>query len=129
MIKNAQYEVALSFAGEQRYYVEGVARALQSRGIAVFYDEFEKIAIWGKSQTEEFHDVFENRANSVVMFISKEYVTKVWPNFERQAIISRAVKERQEYVLPFGVKARQRNFTTYLKIELIVWSCSFPRNM
>ena len=34
------------------------------------------------------------------MFISKEYVTKVWPNFERQAIISRAVKERQEYVLP-----------------------------
>ena len=39
------YEVALSFAGEQRGYVESVARALQSRGIAVFYDEFEKIAL------------------------------------------------------------------------------------
>ena len=100
MSENAQYEVALSFAGEQREYVEEVARVLQSRSIAVFYDEFEKVTNWGRSLTEELHDVFENRADCVVMFISDAYITKAWPSFERRAILSRAANERQEYVLP-----------------------------
>ena len=78
-----QYEVALSFAGEQRNYVEDVARALQSRGIAVFYDDFERIRLWGKHLVEELHDVYENRASYAVMFISREYVDKAWPTHER----------------------------------------------
>ena len=55
-----QYEVALSFAGEEREYVEKVARALQSRGIEVFYDEFEQVSLWGTDLVEVLHDVFEN---------------------------------------------------------------------
>ena len=95
-----QYEIALSFAGEQRNYVEDVARALQSRGIAVFYDDFESIRLWGKHLVEELHDVYENRASYAVMFISKEYVDKAWPSHERQSILSRVVHEKKEYVLP-----------------------------
>ena len=44
-----KYQVALSFAGEQRDYVEEVARHLQSRSIDVFYDGFEKVGLWGRS--------------------------------------------------------------------------------
>ncbi|MDE0198115.1 MAG: TIR domain-containing protein [Caldilineaceae bacterium] len=95
-----QYEIALSFAGEQRAYVEGVAIALQSRGISVFYDAFELVELWGKDLTEELHDVYENRAALAVMFISEHYVEKAWPTLERQSILSRAVQERSEYVLP-----------------------------
>ena len=98
--EKSQYEVALSFAGEQREYVEDVARALQSRGIAVFYDDFESIRLWGKHLVEELHDIYENRASYAVMFISKEYVDKAWPSHERQSILSRAIHEKQEYVLP-----------------------------
>ena len=94
------YEVALSFAGEQRHYVEEVARALQSRGIAVFYDDFEKVSLWGRSQTEEFHRIYEKDSGRVVMFTSKEYVEKAWPRHERQSALSRAVREKSEYVLP-----------------------------
>ena len=54
--------------------------ALQSRGIAVFYDGFEKVQLWGKDLVEELHNVFANRADHVVMFISQEYVEKVWPD-------------------------------------------------
>ena len=100
MVVNRQYEVALSFAGEQRDYVESVARALQSRGIAVFYDDFERIHLWGRDLVEEFHEVFEHRAALAVMFISKEYVEKGWPRHERRSILSRAIQERVEYVLP-----------------------------
>ena len=38
--ENKQYDVGLSFAGEQREYVELVAEALKGRGISVFYDAF-----------------------------------------------------------------------------------------
>ena len=41
-----KYQVALSFAGEQRDYVEEVARHLQSCSIAVFYNGFETVRLW-----------------------------------------------------------------------------------
>ena len=90
----------MSFAGEQRGYVESVARALQSRGIAVFYDEFEKIALWGKHLAEELQAVYEHRSDRVVIFVSKAWVENAWPRHERRAILSRAVQEPGEYVLP-----------------------------
>lgn len=96
----ATYEVALSFAGEQRKYVEEVARALHSRGIAVFYDEFEKVALWGKQLHEELQSVYELRSAMAVVFVSKEWVEKAWPRHERRAILSRAIQQRDEYVLP-----------------------------
>ena len=95
-----QYQVALSFAGEKRCYVERVAKALRSRGIAVFYDDFEEGRLWGKDLIEEFHKVFEREAALAVMFISKEYVEKAWPRHERRSILSRAAQEKSEYVLP-----------------------------
>ena len=40
--KEFEYDFCLSFAGEQRAYVEEVARELKSRGIRVFFDDYEK---------------------------------------------------------------------------------------
>ena len=94
------YQVALSFAGEQRDYVERVARNLQARGIAVFYDGFEAVALWGRSGTETFQEVFEERSAYVVMFVSKEYVEKSWPRHERRATLSRMSREHREFILP-----------------------------
>jgi hypothetical protein len=48
-----QWDVALSFAGAQRDYVEQVAQALQARGVRCFYDDDEEIGQWGKSLPEE----------------------------------------------------------------------------
>ena len=96
----SNYEVALSFAGEQRPYVEEVARALQSRGIDVFYDGFETVSLWGKSLAEELQRIYEKDSGRVVMFISKEYVEKAWPRHERRSALSRAVQVKREYVLP-----------------------------
>ena len=98
--QNAQYEVALSFAGEQREYVGEVARLLQNRGVSVFYDEFAADRLWGRNLAEEFQDVFENMADYVVMFISEAYVEKAWPRHEIRSILSRAVHNKGEYILP-----------------------------
>lgn len=39
MAENWKYQVALSFAGEQRDYVEQVSNALDKMGIEHFYDK------------------------------------------------------------------------------------------
>ena len=95
-----QYQVALSFAGEQRDYVEKVAKTLQARGIALFYDGFEKIRLWGKDLTEELEEIFARQASLVVIFTSKEYAEKSWTRYEASSALSRAVQEGRECVLP-----------------------------
>ena len=41
------YDIVLSFAGEQRAYVEEVAQLLKNKGVNVFYDKFNEIELWG----------------------------------------------------------------------------------
>lgn len=94
------YQVALSFAGEERKYVEKVARSLQARGVSVFYDGFETAQLWGKNGAEAFHEAFADRSAYVVMFISSGYVTKAWPRHERRSAIGRMIQEDGDYVLP-----------------------------
>ena len=99
-MNNYKYQVALSFASEQRDYVEGVASHLDDLGIVFFYDQFEEVERWGMSLAELFGRIFAQQSAYVVMFISKEYVAKAWPSHERQHALSRMVEERREYILP-----------------------------
>ena len=95
-----KYQVALSFAGEQRAYVDEVARHLRSRAISVFYDRFEKESLWGRSAAEVFNEVFGGQSDYVVMFISAAYVSKAWPNHERRSAVNHMISQQREYILP-----------------------------
>ena len=97
-----QWDVVLSFAGAQRGYVEQVAGALKARGVRCFYDDDEQIDLWGKYLAEELPAIYSERAAAAVVFISAEYAARDWTRLERRAALSRAVRERQEYVLPAG---------------------------
>ena len=100
MNKTNDYQVALSFADEQRAYVEEVAHHLAGRRIAVFYDEFERVRLWGRNLAEAFHKAFEQQSDLVVMFVSQAYVEKPWPRHERRSALSRMIREQGEYILP-----------------------------
>jgi len=94
------YDVALSFAGEDRAYVEQVAKELSHSGVRVFYDDFERPTLWGTNLYDHLTAVYAKRARFTVMFISKSYADKRWTNFERQAAQARAYSESREYILP-----------------------------
>lgn len=66
----------------------------------VFYDRFETATLWGKDGVEFFHRLFAADTGCMVMFISKEYIAKDWPQHERRAALSRAIREDGDYVLP-----------------------------
>ena len=95
-----EFQVALSFAGEQRDYVRAVASELTKNGIQVFYDEDNEIALWGKNLVEELQRVYMTASHVVVMFVSEDYARKSWPMHERRSAIARALDERREYILP-----------------------------
>ena len=95
-----QYEVALSFAGEDRSYVEMIAEALEARQIKFFYDEYQKADLWGKNLYEHLIDLYKNQAKYTVMFVSVHYKNKIWTNHERRAAQARAINENYEYILP-----------------------------
>ena len=92
--------MCLSFAGEDRSYVAKVASVLSSSGLRVFYDEYEKVSLWGKDLYEHLHEVYGKRARYCVIFISKNYSKKLWTNHERRAAQERAFKQHAEYLLP-----------------------------
>lgn len=97
---NANFDVALSFAGEDRFYVEQVASVLRDMGFRVFYDKYEAVTLWGKDLYSHLHEIYFERARYVVVFISKHYKKKLWTNHERKSAQARAFSEKREYILP-----------------------------
>ena len=98
--KSFEYDVCLSFAGEDRTYVRRVANHLKSKGIRIFYDEYEQVDMWGKDLYVHLDDIYRNTAKYCVLFASKHYAKKVWTNHERQSAQARAIEQHSEYILP-----------------------------
>lgn len=94
-----KYDVAVSFAGEQRDIAKGISDRLDASGYSVFYDEFEAAELWGADLTISLEDVYANQARYCFILVSQEYLAKPWTNLERQHAISRFMRERQGYVL------------------------------
>ncbi|WP_321319861.1 TIR domain-containing protein [Labilibaculum sp.] len=95
-----EYDVVLSFAGEDRGYVEKTASFLRRSGIKVFYDLYEDVDLWGKDLYQHLDDVYQNKAKYAVIFISEHYKRKLWTNHELKSAQARAFSESEEYVLP-----------------------------
>ncbi|SRR6266581_5260198 len=98
--ENFQFDVCLSFAGEDRQYVRRVAQHLAKRGIRFFYDEQEQVTLWGKDLYEHLDYVYRMAARFCVLFVSRHYGSKLWTNHERRSIQARAFRENKEYILP-----------------------------
>lgn len=94
------FDVALSFAGEDRAYVDGVAERLRARGVRVFYDRYALVETWGVDLYELFDEVFRTKARFAVVFVSHHYVDKPWPTHERRSAQARALTEFGAYLLP-----------------------------
>jgi TIR domain len=118
---NFKYDVTLSFAGEDRVFVDCVAEQLKLKGLKLFYDKYEQINLWGKDLYTHLDDVYANKARYCVMFISNAYAKKLWTNHERESAQARAFRNSTEYILPFRLDDTLipgvRETTGYLSIK------------
>ncbi len=95
-----KYDITLSFAGEDREYVDKVANFLKEYGVSVFYDKFEEADLWGKDLGIHFDTIYRKSARYCIPFISENYKKKIWTNYEIRNAISRAIEQNEEYILP-----------------------------
>ena len=82
------YEVALSFAGEQRLLVAAVAENLaavlgQER---VFYDRFHEAELARPNLDVHLQDIYHNQSRLVVVFLGTDYQSKEWCGLEWRAV-------------------------------------------
>ncbi|WP_415640171.1 toll/interleukin-1 receptor domain-containing protein, partial [Paenibacillus taichungensis] len=99
-MKYYEYEVAFSFAGEDRELVDEIADLLRKSNIRVFYDMYETVSLWGKDLYTHLDEIYRNKSKYCVMFISEHYKQKVWTNHERESAQARSFVEKVEYILP-----------------------------
>lgn len=95
-----EFDVAVSFAGEDRALVEEVVSAIKAAQVRVFYDSDYLAETWGEDLVEYFDDVYRNKARYAIMFISRHYAEKMWCRHERRSALARALEQRGAYVLP-----------------------------
>lgn len=77
-----KHHVALSFAGEQREFVERVGNCLKAEKIDVYYDRHDQSNSWGENLKDYFGKIYREEAYLIVLFVSKDYVKKEIPRHE-----------------------------------------------
>ena len=99
-----QYDIALSFAGEDRHHAEQLAKLLREKKVSVFYDNFEKANLLGQDLYTRLFEIYAHRSRFCVLFASEAYVQKMWTMHERSAAQQRAMEERGgEYIIPIRI--------------------------
>lgn len=95
-----EYDIALSFAGEDRERAEALAILLAEDGIRVFYDRYETAQLWGRDLYQHLQAVYRDQAKYCVIFVSEAYARKLWTRHELKQAQARAFRENEEYILP-----------------------------
>jgi hypothetical protein len=91
--KEYEYEIALSFAGENRELAKHLAEQLEILDARVFYDEYFEANFLGKAWSSEFKRIFSDASRLVVCLLDKCHLNKIWPTFEREYFTPRVVEE------------------------------------
>ena len=90
-IERHQFDVALSFPGEHREYVNSVAEELRRilGPDACFYDRFYEAQLARPNLDVLLQDIYGKRSGLVVVFVCAEYEEKMWCGIEWRRIRER----------------------------------------
>jgi TIR domain/Protein of unknown function (DUF2934) len=94
------YDVALSFAGEDREVARIIAYIAQANGLRVFFDEYHLWEMWGKDLSDYLGSIYDGGSRFCVILISRDYCQKPYTVFERRTALAHALQNAEEYILP-----------------------------
>jgi TIR domain-containing protein len=98
--QNKKYDLAVSFSGTQRPYVENVVRECKKLGLEVFYDMDAQVQLWGRNVITELRKIYGSVSTRyVVPFLSRDYLAGPYPMDELRSALLRAI-EQEDYILP-----------------------------
>jgi hypothetical protein len=96
-----KWDVAISYAGEDRGVVEPIVKRLQIEGLRVFHADMDEIRsyLWGKDLVTELPRIYREEAAYCIVFVSEAYARSMWTRLELRNALSRAL-ENEEYIKP-----------------------------
>lgn len=92
-IPEYEYDVAISFAGENRDLAREVAIQLEDLDMRVFFDENYETNFLGKTWGKEFERIFGHDSRLVLCLLDVNHNKKIWPTFEREHFTPRVADE------------------------------------
>ena len=69
----------------------------------VFYDEFDKVGLWGQELFNYLHNVYSEQSRFCLILFSHRYRTRAWTRLELRAAQTRLLEERESYILPIAI--------------------------
>jgi len=98
------FDIAISFAGENRSIAQDLAKILKQHGLLVFYDDDEQAELIGENLTEYLADLYKNKASYCIVLVSEQYIKQRWCRHEWRAAQARAFEDfDQAYILPIRI--------------------------
>jgi hypothetical protein len=98
---NFIFDIAISFASEDRRVGRDLATRLLARNYGVFYEEFYRADLLGVNLRERLGLVYGEQSEHCIIVISETYATKVWTQYEFKSAMDAAFLRRQDdYVIP-----------------------------
>lgn len=88
-VEEKEFEIAISFAGENRKLAKYLAEQFEAIDVPVFYDEYYESNYLGKAWSKEFERIFLRDSRFVVCLLDKYHKEKIWPTFERDCFKKR----------------------------------------
>jgi hypothetical protein len=98
--QTVDYDLAFSFAGSDRTYVEATKLACERLGLDVMYDRDLSNEWWGENYIVEQRVIYGRRTRYFVPFISHEYFRRPVPADEFAAALWTDVQRGGGYILP-----------------------------
>jgi hypothetical protein len=104
-IVSGRYDVCISFAGSDRAIASEIATRIESneRRRKVFYDEFERINLWGEELFNYLYRIYSQESKFCLILFSHAYLQRAWTRHELRAVQTRVLHERESYVLPVEI--------------------------
>lgn len=99
-----EYDIAVSFAGEDRALVSELVSRLEEKGVEVFYDFNETARLWGKDLEIELAQIYAQEARFMVVCLSSSYPLKDWTRFELEIGQRASAKRPSDYLLPLKLE-------------------------
>ena len=87
--REAEYDFAISFAGENRELAREIAQQLSLLDAHVFFDEHFEANFLGGTWSVQFERIFGRDSRLVVCLLDQHYRDKIWPTFERECFLPR----------------------------------------
>lgn len=94
-----KYDVAFSFASEQKEIVEEFKKKLQNLRLKVFVDDDHPELFVSGYVPDILKDIYINESKLMIIFLSQDYVSKKFPSYEGHIALDRLISGKKVEII------------------------------